>query len=316
MMKTLYFPSATSPYGRYMATIGMFDGVHRGHQALIEELRNEARRRGLQTMVVTFAGHPRQVVQPEWQPRLLTTFEEKAALLAETGIDVLVVLRFDAAMASLSARDFMLHVLKERLHADALLTGYDNRFGHDRSETFADYQRYGAQMGIDVVAGHPAEEGNLRFSSSLIRQLLDQGDVARAAVCLGRNYRLSGRVVHGRAVGRTIGFPTANIVPDDPARIVPQFGVYCVVIHTESGADSYQSIMNIGTRPTFHGHEPSLEAHLIGFSGDLYGQTVTAEFIARLRSERVFNTPDDLAVQLEKDAAEAQTIFKNHEKSN
>jgi len=315
-MKTIYYPGDIVPAGRYAATIGFFDGVHLGHQAVVGCLRKEAAVRGLQTMVITFAEHPRQVVQPEWQPQLITTLEQKKALLAQTGIDVLVVLRFDRAMASQTAHDFMRDVLAAELRVALLLTGYDNRFGHDRTETFADYQRYGAEMGIEVMAGEPCEKDGLRYSSSLVRQLIGQGDMAKAARCLGRNYQLSGRVVHGREVGRTLGFPTANIVPENPAQIVPLLGVYGVLIHTESEAHSYQSVMNIGTCPTFHGLEVSLEAHLMDFSGNLYDQRLTVEFVARLRPERPFNSPDELVAQMEKDAETARTILKDYEKSN
>lgn len=314
-MKTIYYPDASLPQGRYAATIGFFDGVHRGHLFLIQSLRTLARERGLQTMAITFERHPRQVVQSEWQPQLLTTNEEKQALLAQTGIDVLVVLRFDNVMASLSAHDFMYNVLAGKLGVVLLLTGYDNRFGHDRTETFADYERYGHEMGIEVVAALPCEEGELLFSSSLVRRLLAQGEVEKAARCLGRNYQLSGTVVHGYKIGRTLGFPTANIVPDNSYQIVPQFGVYCVIIHIESASSSYQSVMNIGTRPTFEGSQPTLEAHIMGFSGNLYGQRITVEFVARLRPERHFSSPDELVIQMKKDAEEAQIILNNYDKS-
>lgn len=316
-MKTIYYQlgEPTGLDGRYAATIGVFDGVHRGHRFVIESLGQKARERGLQTMVVTFLRHPRQVVQPEWQPQLLTTLEQKTALLAATGIDVLVVLRFDEPMARLSARDFMARVLGQDLHVSMLLTGYDNRFGHDRSEGFAQYVEYGREMGLEVVQSVPYEADGQRFSSSLVRRLLAEGNVALAARCLGRNYQLSGRVVHGHAIGRTLGFPTANIVPCDSAQIVPRFGVYCVMIRPESSGSSVPGVMNIGMRPTFGGQHATLEAYLLDFEGNLYDQVLTVEFLARLRSEQQFASPDELVAQMKRDAGEARKIIQEYEES-
>lgn len=311
-MRIIYYPDTLPQEGSYAATIGFFDGVHRGHRHVIESLRLLAAERHLQTMAVTFDRHPRQVVQPQWQPLLLTTLPDKLALLAETGIDVAVVLRFDAAMAALSAREFMQHVLKERLRVGLLLTGYDNRFGHNRSEGFADYVGFGRQMGIDVVGATPCEEDGCRFSSSLIRQHIAHGRIEQANVCLGRCYSLGGTVGHGEQIGRTIGFPTANIVAEDPCLLVPPFGVYAVRVSLpdlDTPASALNGIMNIGMRPTFNGHEPTMEVHVLGFEGNLYGRKITVEFVARLRDERAFDTPEALALQMGKDTEQALKVL-------
>lgn len=327
-MRTLYYPDDfpeertgldTAAHG-YAATIGFFDGVHRGHRHVIECLRQQS----LPTMVITFERHPRQVVQPQWQPLLLTTLQEKQALLARTGIDVLVVLRFDAAMARLTAGEFMLHVLKQQLYVSLLLTGYDNRFGHNRTEGFADYVRYGQQMGIRVVAAAACEENGLRFSSSLIRRQISEGHIAEANACLGRCYTLNGTVAHGHQIGRTMGFPTANLVPDNPCKLLPPFGVYAVRvslpplnsqlstrISQQESLSTYKAIMNIGMRPTFHGHVPTLEVHVFDFDGDLYGRQLTVGFVARLRGEQAFDTKEALACQMRKDAVQARQILEN-----
>jgi riboflavin kinase/FMN adenylyltransferase len=318
-MNTLYFPptpsdarAATAPLSRghaFAATIGFFDGVHRGHRSVIEQLKQAATRHGLQTMVVTFDRHPRQVIQSEWQPQLLTSLEEKARLLEETGIDVLVVLRFDSQMAALSACAFMQQVLRDQLGVRLLLTGYDNRFGHNREEGFDDYRRYGREMGMEVVCGEPCGEGELRFSSSLTRRLLSEGRVEEAALCLGRPYSVTGRVVHGEQIGRTLGFPTANIVPADACRLVPANGVYAVNAVLENDPVPHPAVMNIGLRPTFDGHQQTLEAHLLDYKGNLYGRQITVSFMARLRPEQHFGSPQALASQMAIDAQQARQLL-------
>ena len=309
-MTTLFYPDLPGPLqGRYAATIGFFDGVHRGHRYVIDRLKALARERGLGSMVVTFERHPRQVLHPDWQPQLLSSLQEKQALLAQTGIDVLVVLRFDEAMAALSARDFMQQVLGLRLNVGLLLMGYDNRFGHNRIETLADYARYGRELGIEVVSGQPCEQGQWRFSSSLVRRLLQEGDVAAANECLGRAYSLSGTVVHGHEIGRTLGFPTANLRPDDACRLLPASGVYAVRVWLPDATEPCQGMMNIGRRPTFDGDETTLEVHIFGFQGNLYGCLVSVDFVARLRSEQHFDSASELALQMERDARLAKKML-------
>ena len=232
-MKTIFFPDQTLNDGKYAATIGFFDGVHQGHQFLMRRLNEEARERGLLSMAITFERHPRQVVQGDWKPELLTDLHEKLRLLKATGIDVVVVLRFNRQMASLSAGEFM-QLMHDRLGVRMLLTGYDNRFGHDRTEGFGDYQRYGRKIGIDVVCADALTVGQLNVSSSLVRRLLKAGNMEEANHCLGRPYSASGQVVHGEQIGRTIGFPTANLQPDDD-KLVPMDGVYAVMVDLDNG---------------------------------------------------------------------------------
>jgi len=296
---------------RFAATIGFFDGVHRGHRYLIERLKSEARRRGLATMVITFDRHPREVLCAGWHPQLLTTTEEKRQLLLSTGIDRLVVLLFDEGLSRLSARDFMSQQLKP-LGVDLLLTGYDNHFGcrtANSQEGFADYQAYGRELQIEVTAGEPLAEGELRYSSSLVRRMLSQGDVAGARHCLDRCYALSGTVVHGEQIGRSIGFPTANIQPEESRKLIPSNGVYAVRAGIDHESPTIGGIMNIGCRPTFGGHERTLEVHLLDFNADIYGHRLNVSFIDCLRQEQHFDSPQALAVQMQKDAAMARKIL-------
>lgn len=323
-MEIVHYPLTAVPVGCYAATIGFFDGVHRGHRFLLEQLQQEAHARGLMSMAVTFDRHPRQVVQTDWQPKLLTTLDEKVALLEQTGIDKIVVFSFNKAMAALTARQFMADVLHDRLHVELLLTGYDNRFGHNRSETYADYERYGRELGMEVVCACPltmggeaaqiaqhtrqAELTDRAFSSSLVRRLLAEGDVAAAADCLGRYYSISGRVVHGEQKGRSLGFPTANLLPDEPQKLIPARGVYAVEALFPDGT-YHHAMTNIGTRPTFQGEEQTLETHIFDFTQDIYDQPLTISFVARLRDEMPFPSPTALACQLSLDKERAQALL-------
>ncbi len=298
------------------ATIGFFDGVHRGHQFLIRQLREAAADRGMQTMAITFDRHPREVVMAASDTctlRHLTTLDEKCALLASTGIDTLVVLHFDRQMAALSAEQFMERVLARDLGVRLLLTGYDNRFGHDRTEGFDDYCRYGERMGMDVVAGQPlyvpdddaTGDGRTAVSSSVIRRLITEGRVEQAATLLGYHYTVGGLVVHGEQRGRQMGFPTANLQPDSTQKLIPKAGVYAVVARTEDGR-LMPGMTNIGMRPTFHGDAQTIETHLMTGNTDtaaidLYDQKLELQFVAWLRDERTFDSPEALARQLQED---------------
>ena len=285
-----------------IATIGFFDGVHIGHCHLINMLKKVARERGVESCVITFDRHPRQVVQPEWCPEMLTTLEEKTQLLKATGIERCEVLHFDREMANQSAHDFMLHTLKEKLGVSILVTGYDNRFGHNRSEGFEDYVRYGKEIGIEVIKGEELTDGSNNVSSSSIRRMLKEGRIEDATRCLGREYQLTGTVVGGEHIGRTIGFPTANIRPDDSSKLIPANGVYAVDVWSQAGdINRERAMLNIGTRPTFNGTATTIEVHIPHFAGNLYGSTLSIAFLRKIREERKFDSPEALVEQLNKD---------------
>lgn len=316
-MITVFYPSETPvPNGRYVATIGFFDGVHRGHCHVVERLKSMAREQHKQSMLITFEHHPRQVVCPDWQPQLLTSLEEKQALLSAMDIDVLVVLRFTKSMAALSARQFMEQVLLRDLHADVLLTGYDNRFGHDRTEGFEDYVRYGRELGISVLCadavdvtttGSDGAGNSVRVSSSVVRHMLQEGRVDEAAVCLGRCYSLMGTVVHGEQIGSSLGFPTANMEVTEENRLIPASGVYAVRVDVDS--KGYIGVMNIGCRPTFGIHNQTLEVNILDFSGDIYGHHIKVSFVSRLREEKHFSSREALVNQMTIDVEIARAIL-------
>ena len=308
------------PIGPTAVTIGFFDGVHCGHRALIGQLCEEARRRNLTTAVITFDRHPRMVLQPQWRPQLLSTLSEKRELLSQTGIDRVEVLHFDRQMADMTARQFMDEVLVRQMGAGLLLTGYDNHFGKRSEDSpregFDDYVRYGRELGIEVVAGQPFEQDGMRMSSSFVRRLLADGQVNQAARCLGRPYSVSGEVVHGEAVGRRMGFPTANLQPPaamDGQKLMPGTGVYAVWVKVEDENGLHPGMMNIGRRPTFGGERLTYEVHLMNFTGSLYGKTITVYFKERLRDERSFASVGELTRQMEADCQRATEILTAHE---
>ena len=298
-----------------VATIGMFDGVHKGHRFVLAHVCDYARKQGLQAMVITFDRHPREVVQTDWRPLLLTTNEERLRLLAETGIDYVKVLHFTPEMAGMSARDFMV-MMKEQLGVKVLLMGYDNRFGHDRQETFEDYVRYGEDIGMEVrqlpSLGQRSEvEGQgPEVSSSMVRRLLAEGAVKEAAECLGYPYSITGKVVKGEHIGTGLGYPTANLQPNDSRKMIPAPGVYAVSVTVEGqrSKDIYMGMMNIGTRPTFGVHPQTLEVHILDYEGDLYGKEITVSFIKRLREERCFDNKEELKTQLEEDRRRVEEL--------
>ena len=306
------FVPSEVPAVSQVATIGFFDGVHRGHCSLLSQVVRQAAQRNRQSTVVTFDIHPRQLVNPDFQPLLLTTLDEKLQLLSLQGIDRVALLHFDEQMASLSARDFMSVVLSRQLNVDTLVLGYDSRFGHGRTAGFSDYEAYGRSMGIDVLRATPLlSDDGTPVSSSLVRNLLLSGNIAQANDALGRRYSLTGNVVEGFHEGRRLGFPTANLALADRQRLVPGRGVYAVWAELTGYSEPMPAMMNIGTRPTYNGSSQTLEVHIIGYEGDLYGQDITVTFAERIRSEQPFDSPSALASQLQLDRKACIRILNN-----
>ncbi len=230
-------------------------------------------------------------------------------MIKATGVDHCEVLPFDEAMASLSAYDFMKMVLRDRLGVKYLVIGYDNRFGHNRSEGFDDYVRFGRELGIEVIRAKAFVLNGVNVSSSVVRSFLSAGEVEMAAMCLGYRYSISGKVVSGVQEGRKMGFPTANIDIKGIKKMLPANGVYAVVALLSDGSQ-YQAMMNIGMRPTFHGEKTTLEVNLFDFSGNLYGKQLSVSFVKRIREERKFESEKALKRQLEKDREECLKIEK------
>ena len=300
-----------SPAVRYVATIGFFDGVHRGNQYLIRRLREEAELQGMQSMVITFDRHPREVLGSNYQPRMLSTLDEKMERLKQTGVDRCVVLPFTRELAALSAREFMQQVLKRQLNVARLYMGYDNRFGHNREEGFDDYVRYGREIGIEVILNDAFTLNQIHISSSVVRSFVSEGEIELANQCLGYPYMVTGKVVDGVREGRKMGFPTANIEPDDAQKLIPAPGVYAVRVSVEGSREWLDGMMNIGTRPTFGENKLSLETHILHFSDDIYGKKLTVAFVKRLRAEQRFSSVAALREQLVKDEQQVEDLFRH-----
>ena len=286
-----------------VATIGCFDGVHRGHQLLLALVLEKARAGGMRSLVVTFDPLPRQVFDAGFRPQLLTTLDEREYYIRKVGIDDVLVLPFTRELAAMSAESFMQQVLRNQLGVEVLVNGYDNRFGHGRNEGFDDYVRYGRQMGIEVVRGDVAKMGgDVAVSSTAIRRMLaEDGAVERMPDCLTRLYAISGTIVPGEHIGHELGFPTANLCPKNTFKLIPASGVYAVWVSIDGSAERLPAMMNIGTRPTFEGTHKTLEAHILSDVGDIYGHRLTVSFVARLREERRFESSELLVRQLQHD---------------
>ncbi len=296
-----------------VATVGTFDGVHRGHQAVLAEVVRRGRAAGCPSLLVTFDPHPLEVVNPSAAPRLLTLPDEKRALAAGLGVVRVEVIAFTPALARLGPEEFVREILRARFGMEQLVLGYDHGFGRGRSGDVELVRRLAKEDGFDMeVVAAVADDGQ-PISSSLIRTAVAHGDLGWAARALGRPYSVRGTVERGAGRGRTIGVPTLNLAPPDPRKLLPPDGVYAVRVQLAANGTrhggTYGGMMNQGARPTFGVHARGLEVHLFDFSGDLYGETVTVEWVQRLRDVQTFASRQALVDQIERDAGAARAIL-------
>ena len=306
ILRGLYSPD-TKPVA---LTIGNFDGVHLGHQALLNGLRAAAQARGLETAVVVFEPHPREFFTPLQAPARLTSLREKLELFSEQGIDRVQVCRFDASFAAMSAVEFI-NALHEKLSVQFVLIGDDFRFGKGRSGDFALMEKVGAQLGFAVHAVHSVMRDGVRISSTAIRAALQAGQMREAQRYLGRHYSISGRVVHGDGLGAKIGFPTANIQLKHNSP--PLSGIFVVQVHAE-GLGVLQGVASLGVRPTVtHDDKPVLEVHLFEFSQQIYGKHLRVEFLQKLRDEEKYPDVQTLTRQIALDVGNAKKWFEQHD---
>lgn len=306
-MKIISAPTGNLP--KLVAGIGFFDGVHLGHKSLINELKRSAAEAGISSAVVTFRRHPRSVLNSEYRPQLINLFNEKMQHLSDTGIDYVIALDFDIVMSKMSSYDFI-KFLRDKFNLAGLYIGYDHRFGHNRSDGFEDYKRYGKELGVEIYKAGVALAGTTPISSSVIRRFLKEGDISVVNEMLTYRYSLSGKVVSGYGVGRTIGFKTANIEVEDLDKLIPGNGVYAVYVKTADGV-MRKGMMNIGNRPTVHDNvERAIEVHILDFDGELYENNIEIFFEKFMRPERKMNGLDELKSQLSKDEAMAREILK------
>ena len=302
--------SEIQPNAASVATVGTFDGVHCGHNAIIHRLRESAKERSARSVVLTFDPHPRSVVGPDRsRPDILTSREEKSALFQRMGIDLLVVIPFTIEFSHLSAEEFVREWLVSAIGADHMVVGHDHHFGRGRQGSVEELESLGKRFGFSVEQVPAVLDKGEVVSSSLIRAALGAGDVQRASDLLGYRYRLTGIVVPGDRRGATLGYATANLKPLPEEKLIPARGVY--VVHGVWGTTSRYGMMNIGVRPTVaDGLRETIEVHLFGHQGELYGTELRVEFIARLREEKRFPSLEALVQQLEEDRKESHRILE------
>ncbi len=295
-----------TPAQETVLTVGSFDGVHRGHQELLRRLITRAQERQMLSAAVTFHPHPRVVLQPGIQPRYLTSDAERAKLLEALGLDILALIAFSREVAATPAEVFVRRLV-EKLHMRELWVGPGFALGRGREGQIPALERLGQELGYSVHVVEPMYDDGAPISSTRIRALLAEGNVARAAELLGRYYAISGPVLHGAARGRRLGFPTANLrAPAE--RALPADGVYAVWAHV--GPERYPAVTNIGIRPSFDAGERLIETHLLGFEGDLYDRCLRIEFVHRLRGEQRFADGRALAAQVQQDEQRALAILQ------
>jgi riboflavin kinase / FMN adenylyltransferase len=286
--------------------IGAFDGVHLGHQGLLSRVRQRADALGVDAVAISFEPLPREFFQRGGPLARLSSARQKFELLRDAGMHHVGLLRFNQALAETSAEGFVQHLLVDRLQAREIWIGPDFRFGHDRKGDLALLQQLGALHGFSAQAIAGAEHAEARISSSRIRSALQNADLGMAKTMLGRDYSISGRVVHGLKLGRTLGYPTANLPLGK--RLPPVHGIYAVRV-SGAGLQHWPSVASLGTRPTIAGRELLLEAHLFDFNGDLYGQRLDIAFVGKLRNEVKFDNLDALVVQMNIDSEQARALL-------
>ncbi|MFN3561984.1 MAG: bifunctional riboflavin kinase/FAD synthetase [Chloroherpetonaceae bacterium] len=290
-------------------TIGTYDGVHLGHRAIISTLVSDAKARGLRSVVITFEPHPRLVLgKTNGAPIfLLSTLDEKLNILESLGIDCIIVIHFTKAFSETPAEAFVENVLVKQIGLAEIVVGYDHMFGRNRGGSFETLAMLAERHHFIVKQIPEQKVGTHHLSSTAIRRFLEAGEIEHANKLLGAPYQLSAVVIEGDKRGRTIGFPTANLLPPN-AKLIPKHGVYAVEVSI--GEKTYRAMMNIGTRPTIQAQSGvSLEVHLLDFNGDLYGKSLTVRFLARLRDEQQFSSLDALKAQLERDKHAVQRLL-------
>ena len=301
-------PSGIPSDGRgTVVTVGTFDGVHLGHRAVLEEIRDRASATGRRAVLLTFHPHPLRIVRPEATPPLLTTPVEKKEILAETGLDYAVFLAFSPALSRYSPRRFVEEILVGRLRLDELVIGHDHGFGRGRAGDVTLLREIGTELGFAVDVVEPVLIEGAAVSSSLIRKAVSEGRLEAARTRLGRPYSARGVVVRGEQRGRDLGFPTANLSIDATEKLLPPSGIYAVRGVLKRGV--FPGALHLGPRPTFQGSPPSIELFLLAFDGEIYGEEVRVDFIRFLRPVRAFESVASLVRQMELDVAEVRRVL-------
>lgn len=291
-----------------VVTLGTFDGVHLGHQKIIARLIDASKKDNLENVILTFFPHPRMVLKKEEDISLLNTIQEKTTILDRMGIENVIIHPFDEAFAQLSAKEFVKTVLVKQLRCKKIIIGYDHRFGKNRSADINDLASFGKQFDFEVDQISAQEVNEVSVSSTKIRKALQVGNIPLANSFLGYEYPITGKVVKGRQIGRTIGFPTANLVIDEKYKLIPPNGVYLVTCQYRENL--LKGLLNIGNRPTFSGQEQTIEVYFLHFEQSLYDETITIMLQEKIREEIKFSSVEALVEQLHKDKKFALDYFK------
>lgn len=302
--------SFQTPLNKTVVTIGTFDGVHIGHKYVLKKAIELAQNNNYKSTVLTFFPHPRMVLQQDSSIKLLNTIKEKEILLSEIGIDNLIIHPFDLEFSRLSAEEFVKEVLVEKLNVGIIIIGHDHRFGRNRTANINDLIEYGKEYDFEVQEISAKEIDDIAISSTKIRTALLEGNITTANNYLGYNYFMSGKVVHGKQIGRTINFPTANIEIPEDYKLIPKNGVYIVSSKIEDVY--YYGMMNIGTNPTVDGLEQKIEVHFFDFDKEIYNNDIKIEIHSRIRDEKKYNSLNELKAQLKKDESTSRAFIKNN----
>jgi riboflavin kinase/FMN adenylyltransferase len=293
-----------------VVTIGTFDGVHIGHKAILKRLTKAANNDNLDSVLLTFFPHPRMVLQKDTSLKLLNTIDERTSLLQETGLDHLIIHPFTKVFSRLSALEFVRDILVNKLHIKKIVIGYDHRFGRNRNADIEDLREFGKTYGFEVVEINAQELNDVAVSSTKIRKALDMGDIETANNYLGYAFMMSGIVVKGKAIGRTIQFPTANLKIDENYKLIPKNGVY--IVRSKINGEDVFGISSIGTNPTVGGTAKSIETFFLDFDQDLYNETLKIEFLTHIRDEETFDSITALQEAIKKDEVFARDYLKTH----
>ncbi|MFK7048285.1 MULTISPECIES: bifunctional riboflavin kinase/FAD synthetase [Flavobacterium] len=297
-MKVISDLSNVQFHKKTIVTIGTFDGVHLGHQKIIRKLQSNANQSN-ETVVITFSNHPRTFLKTDSPVQLLSTNKEKIELLEKLQVDNLLFLEFNQALSALSGEEFVKTILVDKLNIQKIIIGYDHKFGKNRSSDIHDLIRFGEKYNFEVEQISAEELNEITISSTKIRQCIKEGSIALANQYLGNPYTFRGQVIKGNQIGRTIGFPTANIQVDSPLKLIPKEGVYVVEVFLKK--QIYKGMMNIGSRPTINGQYVTIEVHLLDCHFEFYGENVTVILHHYLRKEQKFDSLESLKKQLEED---------------
>ena len=297
------------PSRKTIVTLGTFDGVHLGHFAILDKICNIAKQENLESVLLTFFPHPRLIVSNDSEIKMLNTMAEKAMLLEKKGIQNFIIHPFDKLFSELSPREFVEQVLIKQLNIQKIIIGYDHKFGKNRAADFNDLIAFGKEFGFEVEEISAKQVDEVTVSSTKIRNSLLEGNISLANAYLGYSYMLSGIVIKGNQLGRTIGFPTANIEVSENYKLIPKNGVYIVSAIVNN--QTIFGMMNIGIKPTLGDNIPTIEVHLLDFSEDIYGQEIQVNVIERLRDEQKFESFEALKSQLEIDKTNTLDYFKN-----